>query len=439
MKSEFLHFHFTNWSLEKWFKNLYDGEDPALADAYSKMEGAVNELSDAVGMETLATSVFILEIVHKMEKDVEILVSTTTRIEQVGSLTRANTEVLVGKIDMLTELYTKRSDEKSHGVASDHDGTKLQPKKGKTDPGEKRRVALVEVKARFKSKYPGFDLSVGMRARRKENSQTEAPVDGTGKWLLEEEYYKLWASTKSNHVLWIEGYAGIGKSFLCETMVLSMENPSTNFGSFFFRQGQNGLTSFNLALCYLSIQIAEKNWNYLENLASALDTKTAPFDPWKICFAERFPPKGDAHAWLVLDGIDEMDETDWKQMKTCLSEIKREDLNIHVVLSGRNNIAKEVEALDPLTINITKEKMEVDIEEFVLKKMEVLPHLSKFRRSVKKVIVKKLKEKADGMFSSDLYERIDEFFRHALCRSHASSARLYRAGKGSVKRPRQYP
>ncbi|CAG8950026.1 hypothetical protein HYFRA_00004360 [Hymenoscyphus fraxineus] len=396
---------------KKWFLNLVDGEDPDLKKAYNTMEMAVNELSDAVGMETLRTTAFIADVIHKMDKDMEGLVSTTTRIDVVMGITRATTEILVEKSDVLVakadnlakkiEEMMARANEKSLITPNDNDVTKYHPKRGKTDPGEKRRVALAEVKGNFKRFYPGFDLNAGSRARSQENSRIEGSIDGTGQWIFEEENYKGWASTNGNDVAWIEGGAGIGKSFLSQTIAMDLEKTATNSSfcaSFSFKEGQDGLTSFNNSLCCLSIQIAEKNPNYLEELASALDTSifsSVVLDLWKTCFTERFPSKGDAHTWLVLDGVDEMNEMERKGLMECLAKISSEDLNIHVLLTARSAISDEILTLNPLVIHMTKEKIETDIEQFVLKRMEVLPHLRKFRKSVKSRITNKLKRSAD--------------------------------------------
>ncbi|CAG8978789.1 hypothetical protein HYALB_00011054 [Hymenoscyphus albidus] len=314
---------------KKWFLNLVDGEDPDLTKAYKAMEMAVNELSDAVGIETLRNTAAYTEI----------LVANV--YEQ-----KANWKKI--------EEWMVRANEKSLVTSNNNDVTKYHPKRGKTDPGEKRRVALAEVKGNFKRFYPGFDLNAGSRARSQENSRIEGSIDGTGQWIFEEENYKGWASTNGNDVAWIEGGAGIGKSFLSQTIAMDLEKSSTNssfYASFSFKEGQDGLTSFKNSLCCLSIQIAEKNPNYLEELASALDT----------------------------------------------TKISSEDLNIHVLLTARSAISDEILTLNPLVIHMTKEKIKTDIEQFVLKRMEVLPHLRKFRKSVKSRITNKLKRNADGM------------------------------------------
>lgn len=382
-----------------------------MKNASGNMEKAVNELSDAVGMESLKMTAFIAEVIHNTEKDVKVVVSTLTRIDKTTHITRAYTEKMIESNESLLTKFDQMFE-----LVAAKEGSKPQPRKGNTeigkiDPGEKKRLALNRVKGHFDKYSPGFDFSAGTRGRRNENNQTEAPINGTGQWLLEDEDYKFWLSKEINNLAWIQGDAGIGKSFLSETIVTNLKRSSTYsncYASFFFRETQDGLSSFENALCYLSFQIAEKNLNYLEGLASALDATTSSsdeFDPWKTCFAERFPAKGDAHIWIVLDGIDEMDERERKQMIECLAKISEGSLNIHVLVTGRPNVLDEVETLDPLIIKITKEKMESDIQQFILKKIEVLPHLSKFRKFFKKAITKKLTKKADGMGFSLTYLR----------------------------------
>jgi hypothetical protein len=86
----------------------------------------------------------------------------------------------------------------------------------------------------------------------------------------------------------------------------------------------------------MSYQLAETDQKYCEQLASELskDSSSSP-DPWRSLFTERFPSKGDDHVYLILDGIDEMKETELKEMIKCLEQLAQENLNIHILLTGR--------------------------------------------------------------------------------------------------------
>jgi hypothetical protein len=95
-----------------------------------------------------------------------------------------------------------------------------------------------------------------------------------------------------------------------------------------------------------------------------------------------------------------MRDSDRKEMLGCLEEITQDNLNIHVLLTGRPNISSEVEGLKISTFDVTKENLSTDINKVIISNLKTFPRLRKFRKQVKNIIWRKIKSKADGNFSS---------------------------------------
>ena len=148
----------------------------------------------------------------------------------------------------------------------------------------------------------------------------------------------------------------------------------------------------------MSYQLAEADPKYCEQLASELSKEgSSPSDPWQRLFANRFPSKGDDHAYLILDGIDEMKATERVEMIKCLNQVVNEDLNIHVLLSGRPSISALLESLSPSIIEISRTKLLSDIERVIIQNLKKLPRIKNFRKPVRSYILSRVKASADGM------------------------------------------
>jgi hypothetical protein len=156
----------------------------------------------------------------------------------------------------------------------------------------------------------------------------------------------------------------------------------------------------SLVYC-MSYQLAETDPKYCEQLASELSKENSgPHDPWQRLFAERFPSKGDDHAYLILDGIDEMKEAELQDMMKCLDQVIKEDLNIHILLTGRPSVSEQMEPLSLSVIEISKTNLSTDIERVIAQNLRKLPRIKNFRKPVRNYILNKVRASADGRFHS---------------------------------------
>jgi hypothetical protein len=400
---------------EKWFATLMDGSDTPLSEAYADMEAAINELSQAVGLATLRSVEIIAEIVQSMNEKVGFLVEKVTSFDETMQIVDSNTNIIMKttqesstKQDLILQEMRKiaRVSRETHDRVMEKDSAPHPgQKKGKTEPGENKRVALNTIWTFFTQVNSAWK-SVLKDTKTQRREILESSVKDTGGWFVkDEESFKAWVNEETPF-LWLRGTAGIGKSFLAQAAVTELgsslkgRSPSAYF---VFREEESALRSWTQALYCLSFQMAEMDPKYAEKLSMALTARgnlPEPWsNPWKTLFETLFPSQGDDHAYMILDGIDEMKDSDRNEMLECLRQITSLGLNIHVMLSGRPSCSLEVEALKPTIFDVTKEHLATDISKVIASTLKTLARIRKFRKSVKNVITKKIKAKADGKLS----------------------------------------
>ena len=153
----------------------------------------------------------------------------------------------------------------------------------------------------------------------------------------------------------------------------------------------------------MSFQLAETDQKYCEQLVSELSNNSSnPPGPWRRLFAERFPSKGEDHVYLILDAIDEMKDIELEKMIKCLEQITQENLNIHILVTGRPSTSEQMEVLKPSIIEVSKTRLAADIEKVITANLRKLPRLKNFRKPVRTHILNKVKASADGMFFKPL-------------------------------------
>jgi hypothetical protein len=159
-------------------------------------------------------------------------------------------------------------------------------------------------------------------------------VNGTCEWILDNDYFNSWLASKHEHLLWICGGPGKGKTFLSSFLVemipliTKREEPSANpLILEFYCDNTNGLrnTAFAVLLsCLHQLLESENSDEELHDRVHARlnDSHTDMFskiprqDLWDI-FRQKASPrqitleeasnKGQRQIYLVLDGLDECD------------------------------------------------------------------------------------------------------------------------------------
>lgn len=375
------------------------------------MEAAVLEFDQTVNLATLRVVEISADIIRTIDGKVDFLVTSMTVVREYQEVILQQHQDQSGKADkkldliinMQAQLMIKsRTPEKAQEKEKAQQGTS----KSKTDPADRRRHTLNEVKAFFSDVPEWTTLIKETKVQRSEIQSTKEPertlgkhTDATGSWILEEPLFQDWEDGSGSPILWVHGSPGIGKSFIAETVVTHLEQSLKDRRScayFFFNEEQDVLTSWGTAICALSLQLSERDSHYCEQMAIEA-AKTGPESGgWSRFFSTKFPRKDeDAHAYFVLDGIDEMKLADRVDLCDFLRTTVKDTPNIHVLLFSRPQMS-ELGALSLPCIELTKEKLLVDISKVIRIGCKTLPRLKKFRKPAKTTIYRKIRAQADG-------------------------------------------
>jgi hypothetical protein len=142
-----------------------------------------------------------------------------------------------------------------------------------------------------------------------------ARVPGTGSWLLQEHNFQEWLHRRIS-LLWMSGPLGFGKTFLAASVISNLKaSKKTPFVAYAFFSKTHKSRSVGIlydALDAMVEQLSQANTDYKKYVNEMRQTsrmrKTASF-LWKELFVGYFMKPG-AELFLVLDGVDEIGESD---------------------------------------------------------------------------------------------------------------------------------
>jgi hypothetical protein len=144
----------------------------------------------------------------------------------------------------------------------------------------------------------------------------------------------------------------------------SFENQSrTSVAYFFFKEEHEELRSVKNMLSSIVIQVAVADERYRNEVAADLICNGEYFDDgdgsqiWDRFFVKKFSKDSDAKLFLGIDGTDEADPDERAKLLGFLQQISKNSMNVQVVLTGRPDMNSDVEILQPLKIEATKQKL----------------------------------------------------------------------------------
>ena len=231
----------------------------------------------------------------------------------------------------------------------------------------------------------------------------------SGSWLLETEPYSNWLLT-CEHILWLHGIPGCGKTILSSRVIQDLEGrcqarPGSTLLYFYFDFNDVEKQRHDTLIRSLVIQLASK----VSELPPALESL------YSLCLNGTRQPEcsallsvlgrlieGSEDVYLILDALDEcLDRAD--VLFTLNEFVDRKDLNLHILVTSRRE--KDIEdLLGPLCgeagiICIQSASVNGDILDYIQARLQTDRDLKKWQKrpGIPQEIESVLMKGANGM------------------------------------------
>lgn len=375
---------------------LRGGGDDALAGAYSSLVTAFARLESATSFANLAVGYANLDNTNQIKQAAWDLKEGQQDVgERVTVLYELN-QTMLAKFDSFILAQTRAKKE----LAAD-----AQP----AEVGEGRQSILSTVKATLFTKD-----NPGIVDREIEYSI----VKGTASWMFQREEYVSWREESSTSpLLWITGDPGTGKSCLAysatKELARSTASESKTFvAHFYWLEGSKEMNPLTSAMKSIVAQIASHDSAYCSEVATEIACVGPAFSVemqeryfWKRLIMSKFSADSEARLYLVLDGLDEVNETVnaerqfSKDLLRMLKEIVELKLSIRVMLLSRPSWKSYLETFGQKlsAITVTKDAVLNDMRIVIDAQLNTRSRLHKTRIPMKKIIRSILLQKADCM------------------------------------------
>jgi hypothetical protein len=416
---------------KQFLSALWNLEDPDLNAAYASMQASIEELGQAVGYASYAeiksTQAITVTISAKADAIDENIRKFRDQLSQdVHLVYESQLDMRAEIIDgfrATQEMYRQQQrleeerDRQYHDSlmkaiqslkptdAGDKDKRKQNTKGGgKGDPGDKKFKAVKSIKEFFDRNEDRFPL---WRAAHKENASQETGmkndhVPNTADWITDDAAFQQWTEGK-NPLLWVKGTDGIGKSFIAHASIEKLQardNGANSVAYFYFKEDYSYLQFAENAMACAALQVAETNIRYAEQIAVKLrdDGENATSTPtWERFFLSVFgASSGSDHLYIVFDGLDEAPKDQQRLLLEFLKGVTTTKSRVHIMVTSRVN-TEGIGELDPLTMEVTKEKILGDMRRVIRYRINTLDRLKKFSSTGKAIIRRTVLKHADGM------------------------------------------
>lgn len=206
---------------------------------------------------------------------------------------------------------------------------------------------------------------------------------GTGLWLVKDSSFSAWLTTPHSF-LWLNGFAGCGKSVLCSTAIRytyrhQRSNPRTGIAFFFFTFSDDSKKDASAMLRALVLQLSSQlndNHGRLSRLHKSYPNTMPPNQVLVDCLRQLVRSFDDVY--ILLDALDESPRNNLRggvlQAVTDLREWLEPGLHILVTSREETDIHEELDISQDETISLENDSVDRDIATFISK------HLRENRR-----------------------------------------------------------
>ena len=197
---------------------------------------------------------------------------------------------------------------------------------------------------------------------------------GTGEWLVKSSAFETWL-TEDNSFLWLNGFAGCGKSVLCSTAVLHAfrhrkSNPHIGIAFFYFTFNDNSKQDQSAMLRALLVQLSSQLRDDDSDLTRLynLYKPGIPPSPVLAAYLQRLIHRFQ-HTYIMLDALDESPRNGAQEdvLKVIEMMQKWSLLGLHLFVTSRDEpgIRGSLDASQNQEVQMKNDEINKDITDFV--------------------------------------------------------------------------
>ena len=210
---------------------------------------------------------------------------------------------------------------------------------------------------------------------------------GTGDWFIKDSIFTTWLS-QNNSFLWLNGFAGCGKSVLCSTVIQQIfrhkrSDPKIGIGFFYFTFNDASKRDESGMLRALLMQLSSQIPGSEAGLARLHDSHKPSMPPTVVLtqHLEQLIRRLD-QVYIVLDALDENPRYDQRDHVLSVIDIMRNWHlpGLHLLVTSRNE-ADIREVLNPAQeheVVMKNAAIEKDIGDYIDGKLKTDPRLRKW-------------------------------------------------------------
>ncbi|KAI9866190.1 MAG: hypothetical protein M1813_001751 [Trichoglossum hirsutum] len=229
---------------------------------------------------------------------------------------------------------------------------------------------------------------------------------GTGTWFVKGPHFTTWL-TQDNSFLWLNGFAGCGKSVLCSTAIQhtfrrKRSDPGVGIAFFYFtfndESKQDESAMLRALLLQLSGQLSDSQTD-LARLRDSYNTGTPPATVL-IAYLRHLIQKFD-QVYILLDALDECPQYDQRDQVLIAIDTMRKWLfpGLHLLVTSRDepDIRESLNSAGNEEVIMKNAEINRDISDFISGQLNINPKLRRWSAHHGR-IQQVLSEQAQGVF-----------------------------------------
>ena len=239
------------------------------------------------------------------------------------------------------------------------------------------------------------------------NEACKKRYGSTGLWLVKGSSFSTWLR-KPNSFLWLNGFAGCGKSVLCSTAIQyafrhRRSNPRIGIAFFFFSFNDDAKQDTSAMLRALVLQLSGQlndNHRILSGLHESYPSAAPPDQALMGCLRQLMRAFDDAY--IILDALDESSrDRHRRDMLQALADLRTwSEPGLHLLVTSREEpdirdmLLSELGALPEETISLKNDSVDSDIASFIsgsLKNDRRLRKWEKYHDQIEKALTERAK------------------------------------------------